>query len=70
MSTTRDNREKLAQKIKAIGQSLIDNAESIVGSEARLSQLKIVCYPCPFDDDVPEINISKSFVPETWDGED
>lgn len=67
---TQDNREKLIQKIKAIGQSLIDNAESIVGTEKHLSGLTISCYPNPFDDEVPDIRISKSFVPETWIEED
>ena len=65
-----DNREKLIQKIKAIGQSLIDNAESIVGAETHLSRLVITCYPSPFDDEVPEISVKKSFVPETWVEED
>ena len=65
-----DNREKLIRKIKAMGQSLIDNAESIVGTEKHLSSLTISCYPCPLDDEVPDIRVSKSFVPETWVGED
>lgn len=65
-----DHREKLIRKVKAIGQSLIDNAESIVGTEKRLSSLTISCYPCPFDDEVPDIRISKSFAPETWVEED
>ena len=61
-----DNREKLIRKIKAIGQSLIDNAESIVGTEKHLSRLTISCYPNPFDDEIPDIHVKKSFVPETW----
>lgn len=61
-----DKREVLVQKIRAIGQSLIDNAESIVGTESHLSRLVITCYPSPFDDEVPEISVKKSFVPETW----
>ena len=65
-----DNREKLIRKVKAIGQSLIDNAESIVGTEKYLSSLIISCYPCPLDDEVPDIRISKSFAPETWIEED
>lgn len=65
-----DNREKLIRKIKATGQSLIDNAESIVGTEKYLSSLTICCYPCPLDNEVPDIRVSKSFVPETWVEED
>lgn len=65
-----DHREKLIRKVKAIGQSLIDNAESIVGTEKYLSSLIISCYPCPLDDEVPDIRISKSFAPETWVEED
>lgn len=65
-----DPREKLIRKVKAIGQSLIDNAESIVGTEKYLTNLSISCYPCPLDNEVPDIRISKSFVPETWVEED
>ena len=65
-----DPREKLIRKVKAIGQSLIDNAESIVGTEKYPTSLTISCYPCPFDDEVPDIRISKSFAPETWVEED
>lgn len=65
-----DYREKLIRKVKAIGQSLIDNAESIVGTEKYLSSLTISCYPCPLNNDVPDIRISKSFVPEIWVEED
>ena len=65
-----DHREKLIRKVKAIGQSLIDNAESIVGTEKYLSSLTISCYPCPSDDEVPDIRISKSFAPEIWVEED
>ena len=65
-----DHREKLIRKIKAIGQSLIDNAESIVGTEKYLTSLTISCYPFPTNDEIPDIRIRKSFVPETWVEED
>ena len=65
-----DHREKLIRKVKAIGQSLIDNAESIVGTEKYITSLNISCYPCPIDDEVPDIRVSKSFAPETWIEED
>lgn len=65
-----DHREKLIRKIKAMGQSLIDNAESIVGTEKYLSSLTISCYPCPLGNEVPDIRISKSFAPEIWVEED
>lgn len=65
-----DHREKLIRKVKALGQSLIDNAESIVGTEKYLSSLIISCYPCPLDNEVPDIRVNKSFVPETLVEED
>lgn len=59
-------RDKLIRKIQQIGESLIKNAESIVGTEEYITQLTISCYPCVLDDEVPTIHISKSFAPENY----
>lgn len=58
------DRDKLIRKIQQIGESLIKNAESIVGNEEFISSLIINCYPCVVGDELSEIRISKSFIPE------
>lgn len=59
-------RDKLIRKIQQIGESLIRNAESIVGTEEYITAITINCYPCVVGDEPPEIRISKSFVPENY----
>lgn len=66
MSNHDEARDKLIRKIQQIGESLIRNAESIVGTEGYITQLTISCYPCVCDDEVPTIHISKSFAPENY----
>lgn len=50
-------------QIRAVGESLIKNAESIAGNERYISSLYI---SIDFDPqiDVPEININRSYLPE------
>lgn len=59
-------RDKLIRKIQQIGESLIRNAESIVGKEEYITSITIACYPCVAGDELPEIRINKSFVPENF----
>lgn len=66
MSNHDKARDKLIRKIKQIGESLIKNAESIVGKEEYIASITINCYPCVIGDEPPEIRISKSFVPENF----
>ena len=66
MSNHDKDRDKLIRKIQQIGESLIRNAESIVGTEEYITAITINCYPCVVDDELPEIRISKSFVPENY----
>lgn len=56
------NRETIINNIKAVGQSIIDNAESIVGNEKYMSDIYITIS---HDwNEVPDINISRTFTPE------
>lgn len=58
-------REKMIQNIKDMGQSLIDNAEEMVGNLKFLTDVTITCYvsekDCP-----PYINVSTDFLPENF----
>lgn len=59
---TRDNEERI-QTIKACGQSLIDNAKSIVGDYKYLKDIVVTCYVGD-PDTMPYINVSIDFYPE------
>ena len=55
-------KEQRIQQIKACGQSIIDNAESIFGDYKYSTDLKIIVdLPCR---EHPTIQAVKSFVPE------
>ena len=58
-------REEIIQNIKDCGQSLIDNAEEMVGNHKFLTDVTITCYVsekgCP-----PYISISTDFLPEKF----
>ena len=56
-------REELIQNIKEIGQSLIDNAEEIVGAHKYRRDLVITCYPSE-SEEAPYISVDSSFIPE------
>lgn len=58
-------REKLIQNIKDCGQSLIDNAENIVGNYKYLGEVKIACFPSDRDEAV-HIEVTNNFYPEKW----
>lgn len=58
-------KEQLVQNIKDIGQSLIDNAETIAGSYRYTSEILITCHPESYDT-CPYINVSTDFVPERF----
>ena len=57
------DREEYVRQIRAIGESLIKNAESIVGNEKYLKSIYISVNIDP-QEDAPMIDVSKSFVPE------
>lgn len=48
--------------LKACGQSIVDNAESIVGSEPYLSDVTVSIYLRPGE--APYINVDRTFYPE------
>lgn len=57
--------EKIVRQIRAVGESLIKNAESIVGTETYLTGIDISVYlEAGIDTEPPEINVTKRFVPE------
>lgn len=61
----RDTKEKLIQNIKDCGQSLIDNAESIVGNYKYLGEITITCFPSDLNE-VVHIEITNNFYPENY----
>lgn len=56
-------REEIIQNIKYCGQSLIDNAEKIVGDYKFMTDLTITCYVNE-KGNAPYINVSTEFLPE------
>lgn len=58
-------REDIIQNIKDCGQSLIDNAETIVGDYKFFRDVTITCYANERDES-PYISIDTSFVPENF----
>ena len=57
------------RSVRAVGESLIKNAESIVGSEKYLMGLDISVYLGPgIGEEIPEINVTKRFLPEKFVG--
>lgn len=63
--TENEVRAAYVRQIRYAGESLIKNAESIVGSEKYLSTLRIAIVIDP-DDCIPEIDIHRSFYPEKF----
>lgn len=62
-------RKDLIRQIRAVGESLIKNAESIVGTEKFLTDLYITATFCTDRSDgglVPSIDITKSVMPEQY----
>ena len=58
-------REDIIQNIKDIGQSLIDNAEKIIGDYKFFRDITITCYANE-SDEAPYISVDTSFVPENF----
>lgn len=66
MTVTRNdvNRIKIANAIRAAGESLIKNADSIAGDEKYIIGVDIdFSIDCGFDE-APEIEVTKRFYPE------
>lgn len=58
-------REEIIQNIKDCGQSLIDNAEEMVGNLKFLTDVTITCYISE-KGYPPHINVSTEFLPEDF----
>ena len=54
--------EKWIKHVKACGQSIIDNAESIVGTEQYLSDITVSFSISPHE--FSQINVDRNFYPE------
>ena len=57
--------EEMIRQVREAGESLIKNAESIVGSEEFLQSIDITVYINPVER-IPSINVSKEFLPERY----
>lgn len=63
MTIKTNHHEGLIRKVRAAGESLIKNAESIVGTEKYITSLYIT-VDVDATNEMPTIDISRSFVPE------
>lgn len=57
-------REELKEQIKQCGQSIIDNADSILGDERYFLDLLVSFRISRSRDEIPLINVSRKFTPE------
>lgn len=58
------SRDELIQQIKNCGQSIIDNAESILGNERYFMRLNVSFDILRLKAEVPSIEIKREFTPE------
>ena len=58
------NRIKIVNAIRAAGESLIKNADSIAGDEVYITGLDIYFSVDLSEDRMPEIEVTKRFYPE------
>ena len=61
----KNRREEMIEKIKACGQYIVDNAESILGTEKYITDLYVTCN---FYDrsEAPYVSITKGVVPDSY----
>ena len=57
-------REELIEQIKHCGQSIIDNAESILGNERYFESITIIFDINRNKNCIPDIQVQRRFVPE------
>lgn len=58
-------REEYIRQVRYVGESLIKNAESIVGTEKYVGDLRLYISINP-NESVPTIQIDRTFVPENF----
>lgn len=61
----KNRREEIIERIKACGQYIVDNAESILGTEKYITDLYVTCN---FYDrsEAPYVSITKDVVPDSY----
>lgn len=61
----KNRREEMIERIKACGQYIVDNAESILGTEKYITDLYVTCN---FYDrsEAPYVSITKNVVPDRY----
>nr|DAY00872.1 MAG TPA: hypothetical protein [Caudoviricetes sp.] len=61
----KNRREEMIERIKACGQYIVDNAESILGTEKYITDLYVTCN---FYDrsEAPYVSITKNVVPDSY----
>lgn len=59
------SRDELIQQIKNCGQSIIDNAESILGNERYFESITIIFDINRDKNCIPDIQIQRRFIPES-----
>jgi hypothetical protein len=61
----KNRREEMIERIKACGQYIVDNAESILGTEKYITDLHVTCN---FYDrsEAPYVSITKDVVPDSY----
>lgn len=59
------SREQRINLIRAIGETIRDNAESIAGTEKFLTRIDI-STSIVLDNEIPEINVTRSFFPDKY----
>lgn len=65
MATSKEfNKEFYIKRVKDAGESLIKNAESIVGDEKYLYDLQVIVDLGIIDKEIPNIEIRRQFYPE------
>lgn len=65
IKTNKNWKEELIQNIKDCGQSLIDNAEKMIGDYEYPNGLIITCY-VDERDKAPYISVDRHFIPENF----
>lgn len=59
------SREQRINLIRAIGETIRENAESIAGTEKFLTRIDI-STSVVLDNEIPEINVTRSFFPDKY----
>lgn len=64
--TEKAGHDDLVRQVRSIGESIIKNAESIVGDEKLLTDLRISASVSVSGSYMPTIEVSREFLPEGY----